>query len=537
MNKIEKKILILLAMAQLILTLDTTVMNVSISTLVVDLNTTISGVQSAITFYTLVMAAFMIAGAKVGDIIGRKKAFVIGLCIYGTGSLITALAPNITVLKIGWSLLEGLGAALIIPAMISLIASNFDAGTRRVKAYGTVAAMGAIGAGIGPLVGGFLTTYASWRYAFAAEVIVVLYILFKRKIIVDSKLDKVKPKLDWLGVGLIAAGMVLVVQGILYASTYGLIYARQDYEVNGQVLISTGSISPTVWFILFGLITLSVFVLWERHREKKKLYPLIHLELFKNKVVNSGNGSVFATQFLLGGTMYALALFLQIQLQYDALQTGIAMLPLSLMILVTASRGSVMSTKFAPRKIVQTGFGLVLAGAILLGIRSSSADSGWALVPSLVFIGSGIGMIFSQLQNLVQSAVTTKDSAEASGLFATFQNLGMSFGTAISGVLLVGTLLIASTNAIDANATLSSSQKDQLKNAYNTQAQIVSDAQIQEATASQPAEVSQAVVDINAEARQKALSSTFILLAVISGLGLLATINLPANKPGPKALG
>ena len=196
-----------------------------------------------------------------------------------------------------------------------------------------------------------------------------------------------------------------------------------------------------------------------------------------------------------------------------------------------------MATKFAPRRIVQTGFVMVLIGAVLLGLRASSADSGWALVPSLVFIGSGLGVIFSQLQNLVQSAVTTKDSAEASGLFATFQNLGMSFGTAISGVLLIGTLIIASTNAIDQNTTLNTQQKDQLTNAYTAQAQIVSDAQIQEVTANQPAEVSQAVVDINAEARQKALSSTFILLAVISGLGLLATINLPANKPGPKALG
>lgn len=537
MNKVEKQILILLAMAQLILTLDTTVMNVSISQLVIDLNTTIGDVQSAITFYTLVMAAFMIAGAKVGDIIGRKKAFVIGLCIYGTGSLLTALAPNITVLKIGWSLLEGLGAALIIPAMISLIASNFGAGERRVKAYGTLAAMAAVGAGIGPLVGGFLTTYASWRYAFAGEVIIVIYILFRNKIIVDSKLDKIKPKMDWLGVGLIAAGMVLVVQGILFASTYGLIKARQDFVVNGQVVISTGSVSPTIWFILFGLITLGIFVLWERHRENKKLFPLIHLELFKNSVVNAGNGSIFATQFLLGGAMYTLALFLQMQLQYDAMKTGITMLPLSLMILVTASRGSIMATKFAPRRIVQTGFVTVLIGAILLGLRASAADSGWALVPSLAFIGAGLGIIFSQLQNLVQSAVTTKDSAEASGLFATFQNLGMSFGTAISGVLLVGTLIVASTNAIDANTTLNNTQKDQLKTAYATQAQIASDAQVEEVVSSQPPAVAQAVVEINAEARQKALSSTFILLAVISGLGLLATIKLPANKPGPKALG
>lgn len=537
MSKLEKKILILLAMAQLILTLDTTVMNVSISTLVVDLNTTVSGVQSAITFYTLVMAAFMIAGAKVGDIIGRKKAFVIGLLIYGTGSAITAMAPNIQVLKFGWSLLEGLGAALIIPAMISLIASNFSAGTRRVKAYGTLAAMAAVGAGIGPLVGGFLTTYASWRYAFAAEVIVVIYILLRKSIIVDSKLDKNKPKMDWLGVGLIAAGMAMVVQGILYASTYGLLRARQDFVVNGQVLIDAGKASPTVWFVLMGIVVIGLFVAWERMREKKNKYPLIHLSLFKNTVVNAGNGSIFATQFLLGGSMYALALFLQMQLGYDALKTGITMLPLSLMILVLASRGSIMATKFAPRRIVQTGFVLVILGTIWLGIKAGSTDSGWDLVPSLALIGSGLGIIFSQLQNLVQSAVTTKDSAEASGLFATFQNLGMSFGTAISGVLLVGTLLLTSTNAIDQNTTLDAAQKQQLQQAYSSQAQIASDQQIQLATQNQPAEVSDAVVEINAQARQQSLSMTFVLLAIISGFGLISTIKLPANKPGPKALG
>lgn len=531
MTKTEKRILILLSMAQLILTLDSTVMNVSISTLVVDLNTTIGGVQSAITFYTLVMAAFMIAGAKIGDIIGRKKAFVIGLLIYGTGSAITALAPNITVLKIGWSLLEGLGAALIIPAMISLIASNFKAGASRVKAYGTLAAMAAVGAGIGPIVGGLLTTYASWRYAFAGEVLIVIYILINRKVIVDSVLGKVKPKLDWLGVGLIASSMVSIVQGILMAGTYGLFRARKDFVFNGQVLISEGSLSPTIWLVLVGLFILLLFIAWQRLRERQKKYPLIHLSLFKNAVVNSGNGSIFATQFLLGGIMYALALFLQMQLQYDALLTGITMLPLSLMILVTASRGSIMSTKFAPRRIVQGGFTLIVLGTIWLGIKAGSTNSGWDLVPSLIFIGSGLGIIFSQLQNLVQSAVTTKDSAEASGLFATFQNLGMSFGTAMSGVILVTVLLTTSANLINSNTTLNSQQKQQLNSAYEQQAQVVSDAQVETALEGQPANVSQTVVTINSEARQKSLSATFILMAIMSGFGLLSTIKLPKDKP------
>lgn len=518
-------------MAQLILTLDSTVMNVSISTLVKDLNTTVAGVQSAIAFYTLVMAAFMIAGAKIGDIIGRKKAFIIGLCVYGVGSAITALAPNITVLKFGWSLLEGLGAALIIPAMISLIASNFKAGPSRIKAYGTLAAMAAVGAGIGPIVGGLLTTYASWRYAFAGEVLIVLYILFRRAIIVDAKLEGDKPKLDWLGAGLTAAGMASVVQGILLASTYGFLRARQDFIINGKVILSQGDVSPTVLLILIGLAILALFVLWEGRRTSKGQYPLVNLQLFGNKIVRAGMGTIFAQQLLLGGVMFSLALFLQMQLQYDALLTGITMLPFSIMILVLASRGSIMASKFSPRRIIQTGFVCVVIGTVWLGIRAGHATSGWELVPTLALAGAGIGIIASQLQNLVQTSVEAKDSAETSGLMATFQNLGMSFGTAMSGVLLVGVLLVVSGNVISTSTTLNSEQQQQLTTAYQQQAQIVSNAQVEAATASQPAEVTQEVVSINSEIRQKSLSYTFILLALISGLGLLATRHLPKERP------
>lgn len=535
MNKNEKRILILLSMAQLILTLDSTVMNVSISALVKDLDTTISGVQGAITFYTLVMAAFMITGAKIGDIIGRKKTFIIGLIIYGIGSGITAIAPNIQVLKFGWSLLEGIGAALIIPAMISLIASNFKAGTARIKAYGTLAAMAAVGAGIGPIIGGLLTTYASWRYCFAGEVLIVAYVLFRRQLIVDAKLEGKRPKLDWLGAGLTALGMATMVQGILMASTYSVFRARTDFVVNNKVILEAGQISPSILLIIIGAIIMGGFVLWQRWREAKKLYPLVHLRLFMNKIVRSGLGTIFTQYFLLGGVMFALALFLQVQLQYDALKTGITMLPISLMILVMASRGSIMASKFAPRSIIRAGFGSMIIGTIWLGLRAGQSMSGWELVPTLALAGAGIGIISSQLQNLVQNSVTTKDSAETSGLMATFQNLGMSFGTAMSGVIMVSVLLFTSHNIISENSELNSTQKQQLTAAYEQQSQIVSNQQVEKQLTGQSPEVTQTVLDINSQVSEKSLSYTFILLALASGLGLLSTVNLPAKKPA-KAL-
>jgi MFS family permease len=512
-------------------------MNVSISTLVVDLNTTIEGVQSAIAFYTLVMAAFMITGAKIGDIIGRKKAFIIGLVIYGTGSLVTSLAPNIRVLTFGWSLLEGLGAALVIPAMIALISGNFPPGLKRARAYGMLAAMGAIGAAIGPIVGGLLTTYASWRLVFAGEVLIVLYILFNHKVIKDNQLKESKgPKLDWFGTGLSAAGMYTIVQGILLASTYGFVRTRQNYSWNGQVMLQAGQISPTMIFIGIGIIFLLLFVLWEKIRTAKEKDVLVHLKLFANGVVQSGLGTIITLYFLMGGAMYTMALYTQIQLGYNALLSGLVLLPLSMMILLLASRGPIMAKRFAPRYIVRGGFVFIFVGVLLLGFMSRDATSGWALVPGIAIVGAGIGIIMSQLNNLVQSSVDLKDASETSGLMATFQNLGMSLGTAIGGALLIGLLITTSSNLIEQNATLNSQQKYQLEMAYQTKAQVVSNAQIEEATASLPADLQSQVIDINAKARQTSLSWVFIVLGITSLLGLLATIKLPTTKPGSKAL-
>ncbi|MFO0862726.1 MAG: MFS transporter [Candidatus Saccharibacteria bacterium] len=536
MKPLEKKVLLLLAMAQLILTLDSTVMNVSISTLVKDLNTTVGAVQSAIAFYTLVMAAFMIAGAKIGDIIGRKKAFIIGLCIYGTGSLITSLAPNIQVLTFGWSFLEGLGAALVVPAMISLISANFEKGPKRVKAYGNLAAMAAIGAAIGPIIGGLLTTYASWRYVFAGEVLIVLFILINNKTIQDAHLVGKKPKLDWLGAGLTAAGMFVIVQGILLANTYGFFRARVPFSIGNDVVLQAGQVSPSILFVLGGLVILGIFVLWEIHRQKAKKDVLVHLRLFGNQIVQSGLGSILTLYLIMGGTMYAMALYTQVNLGYSAILSGLTLLPMSIMIMILASRGAIMAAKFAPRYIVRGGFILVFIGAVLLGLFGKNATSGWALVPGIAVAGAGIGIIMSQLQNLVQSSVELKDASETSGLMATFQNLGMSLGTALSGVLLIISLLGVSTQLINQNTQLNDTQKAQLTAAYQQNAQIASNAQVEAATASLPPDLSNEVVEINAQARQTALSRVFLLFGVLSLLGLVATVKLPKVKPGPNAL-
>lgn len=532
MNKRAKQLLIVLAAAQFIFTLDSTVMNVSISTLVVDLNTTVSEIQSAIAFYSLVMAAFMVAGAKIGDIIGRKKAFIIGMIIYGIGSSITAVAPNVQVLKIGWSLLEGLGAALAIPAMLSLIAGNYTATKDRIKAYGTVAAMAGVAAGLGPIIGGFLTSYASWRYAFAAEVIIVIWILLRRGLIKDVKLDGPVAKLDIGGVILSVAGLGILVQGILLASTYGLLVARQTYTaLGGLITLEPGQISPSILFILLGVLLIIGFAAWEGRRAKLGKDMLVNLKLFQRSAVSGGTMTILAQQFVLGGMMYVMALYLQIELGKSAFETGVVLLPLSLTLLLAASQGSKLVPRFTPRGVIRVGYLLILIGVLAIAFRSLDSSSDPTFIISLAIAGTGIGLVSSQLQNLVQSSVTKEQSSETSGLMATFQNLGMSLGTAIAGVALTAFLIGSSTQLIEQNTVLTSSQKQQVTSAINQKAAIVSDEQLTTALNEAPPEAAEQIVMINAEARNKSLSYSFIVIALLGAFGLMATAQLPEKAP------
>ncbi len=254
-------VLLTLASGQFLMTLDSSVMNVSIATVAKDVGTTVTGIQGAITAYTLVMAALMITGAKVGAMIGRKRAFAIGCVIYGCGSLTTALAPNLYVLLLGWSLLEGIGAALILPAIVALVAGNFGP-ERRPAAYGLVAAAGAVAVAVGPLIGGFCTTYFSWRWVFAGEVVLVLVILLMTRRIADAPVEE-RPQLDVVGAVLSALGLGALVFGVLRSAEWGWIQPTVDGP-------SWAGLSPTIWLILSGLFVIWVFFRWEAHRESRR---------------------------------------------------------------------------------------------------------------------------------------------------------------------------------------------------------------------------------------------------------------------------
>jgi MFS family permease len=272
-------VLLTLASSQFLMTLDSSVMNVSIATVAKDVGTTVTGVQAAITFYTLVMASLMITGGKMGQILGRKRAFSIGCVIYGCGSFTTALAGNLTVLIIGWSVLEGIGAALIMPAIVALVASNF-ARDQRPRAYGLVASAGAIAVAAGPLIGGLFTTYASWRWVFVGEVLVVLIILSLAGRVVDTP-PEAGTRLDLVGTTLSALGLGLVVYGVLRSGTWGFVH-----PIAGAP--TWFGLSPVIWLILGGGVVLRVFMWWERHRISGGQAALVDPAMLRNRTLRAG---------------------------------------------------------------------------------------------------------------------------------------------------------------------------------------------------------------------------------------------------------
>ena len=350
-------VLFTLASGQFLMTLDSSVMNVSIATVAKDVGTTVTGIQGAITAYTLVMAALMITGAKIGAIIGRKRAFAIGCVIYGCGSLTTSLAQSLPVLLFGWSFLEGVGAALIMPAIVALVAGNFPA-ERRPAAYGLVAAAGAVAVAVGPLIGGFCTTYFSWRWVFAGEVLVVLAILLLTRRIADAPVEE-RPQLDVVGAVLSALGLGLLVFGVLRSAEWGWIQPKAGGP-------SWAGLSPTIWLIISGLFVIWIFFRWQARRESHGQEPLVRTAMLRNKQLVGGL-TMFFFQFLVqAGFFFVVPLFLSVALGLSAIDTGVKLLPLSVTLLAAAIGIPKLFPNVSPRLVVRLGLLSLLAGTVVL---------------------------------------------------------------------------------------------------------------------------------------------------------------------------
>jgi MFS family permease len=518
-------VLLTLAAGQFLMTLDSSVMNVSIATVAKDVGTTVTGIQGAITAYTLVMAALMITGAKIGAMIGRKRAFSIGCIIYGCGSFTTSIAPSLPVLLLGWSFLEGVGAALILPAIVALVAGNFAA-ERRPAAYGMVAAAGAVAVAVGPLVGGFCTTYFSWRWVFAGEVVLVLAILVLARKIADAPSEK-RPRLDLVGTVLSAAGLGALVFGVLRSSEWGWIHPKPDGP-------SWAGLSPTIWLILIGLFVIWLFSRWEARRQARGQETLVRPGFLRNRQLSGGLLMFFFQYLVQAGVFFVVPLYLSVCLGLSALATGARLLPLSVTLLAAAIGIPKLLPNVSPRLVVRSGLLALFAGTVVL-LALLDPDSGpeVVLVP-LLLIGLGIGALASQLGAVTVSAVPDDESPEVGGVQNTATNLGASLGTALAGSVMIAAVTSAFIANIQQSPAIPASAKSEAQVELAGGVPFVSDADLEAALKKEnvPAETSDAALTAYRDARIDGLRSSLAILALLAIVALFYAGRIPPTQPG-----
>ena len=520
-------VLLTLAAGQFLMALDSSVMNVSIATVAKDLNTTITGIQTAIVLYTLVMAMLMVTGGKIGSIIGRKRAFTIGLVIYCSGSLTTALSPNLGVLIFGWSFLEGIGAALIMPAIVALVAGNFPA-SGRPRAYGMVGAAGAIAIAVGPLIGGLATTYASWRWVFVGEVFVGAGIVLFSRRIADAPVQ-VRSHLDLLGSLLWALGMGLAIFGVLRSSEWGWLLPAEGGP-------SWFGMSPVFWLILGGGVAIWLFLLHIQRLESAGVEPLVTPSLFRNRQMTSGMVLFFFQFVVMMGLFFVIPLYLSVALGLSAIDTGIKITPLSITMLIAAAGIPKFLPAASPRRVVGLGFAVVIVGIVWLISALDVGASAEIVTGPLLLFGLGMGGLASQLGSVTVSAVPDEQSPEVGGLQNTATQFGASLGTALAGSVLIGALTASFVTGVTQNPDVPQAVKDTAATSTELAAGVpfISDADLQTALedAGATPEVTQAVLDVNEQARLDGLRSALALLALFAVVGLLFTRRLPTHQPG-----
>ncbi len=482
---------LLLAMAMFVLVVDTTIMNVSISAVAEDLDVSVSGVQSAIALEALVSAAFILINSKVGDLIGRKRAYVIGLLAYAIGALAMTVAQSIAAVIIFWAIVGGLGASLLLPAMQSLIHGNFE-GPQRARVYALVGASMAIAAAIGPLIGGVITTYLSWRINFLLEVVVIAIVLLGVHLIEDVQFTGTR-SIDGVGAALSVLGMGGVVLGILV------------WQEGGEWVLA---------LIAVGAIALVLLARWLIKRKREGKSFLLDPGLFALPHFRIGVTQQMLQQVALGGSMIVIPIFLQIALGYNALEAGLAIAPLSLTMFVVALIAGRHAGRFRSAVLIRTGFGLALVGmALVIPVvpRAESTQGALVLLLPLLIAGCGLGLLVSQLNNYTLSPIEEERASEAAGVNSAGGNFGLSFGLAVAGGLMLATMALSFTHLTNASAVIPSAQKDAVSSALEHNAEVVSDTQMAALVADEPVAVQVEIIAINDQARTVALQVAMLV--------------------------
>ncbi len=497
-----------------VLVVDTSLMNVSIAYVVRDLDTTVSGVQAAIALEALVSAAFILIGGKVGDLIGRKRAYALGLCGYAVGAVAMTLSQSLTAIIVFWAIVGGTGASLLLPAMQSLIHGNFEGEAQR-KVYALVGAAASIAAAIGPLLGGFITTFLSWRVAFAMEAVIIAVVLSGLGLVRDVPYTGERG-IDTVGAALSVVGMGGIVLGILV------------WQEGGEAV---GAL------IVLGVLSMGTLIWWLRRRRREGRPALLDPDLFRSAAFRLGVTQQMLQQIALGGAMIALPIYLQMVLEYNALQAGLSMAPLSLSMFGVALLAGKKAKGRRPGPIVRIGFLLVSVGFALLLPFVPRVHSGWALVLPLAIAGSGLGLLVSQLNNFTLAPIEEERISEAAGVNSAAGSFGLSFGLACAGAIMLASLSVAFTKRVEASTVLPPAQQSRISDVLDEDAEVMSNAQLEELLADEPPAVSAEIVDINTDTRPLALQIALLvpLLAGLAGfVNSFRMVRLPDPAPPPQ---
>jgi MFS family permease len=527
-----KGLVVVMALGTFVVVLDNTIMNVSISALVADLQTTVSGVQAAIALNALMMAAFVLMGGKMADIMGMKKTFLAGALFYITGSLLASMSNSLPVFILGWCAIQGFGAAMMLPNVNTIIRA-YITGLARVKAYGLMGGINAMALAVGPLIGGFLTTYFSWRWAFRLEVAVLIGVLLMSRAIPRDVMGRVRPVLDKVGVMLQAAAMMLLVLGTLLIADYGLLFAKQPLVIGGYEFAPLGlSIVPFLYGA--GVLCLIQFVHWERHLEEKGRDRLVDLALFSIRDFMTGLDVRFIQVALVAGTTFSVPLFLQVTFGISAFETGFILIALTAGLLVTALGGAKRGLGILPKKKVMWGFVIAVLGVLMMTGYMFIGGTPWGLMPGLFVYGLGIGLVVSQVVNLILSAVTPDQTAEASGIASTFDTLGSSVGTAVIGTILVVALTSGVGMMVDQSTVFPCQLKEKISEDMVASLEVVSTDVVSQNIPGNTAYEAEALRIYDAS-RQNAFIITLMFMAFSAFVAYLLARRLPAVKTVPEA--
>jgi EmrB/QacA subfamily drug resistance transporter len=481
-------------MAMFVLVVDTTLMNVSISAVVEDLGTTVSDVQAAIALEALVSAAFILIASKVGDLIGRKRAYVLGLLGYAIGAITMTLTNSIGPMIFFWAIFGGLGASLLLPAMQSLIHGNFT-GDAQKRVYAIVGASAAIAAAVGPLLGGFVTTYFSWRVGFMLEVVVIAVVLLGIGMVRDvpftgdRRMDLVGAVFSILGMG----GLVL-----------GILIWQEGGEWVGLV-------------IGLGVIGMILLTRWLLRRKREGKVTLLDPDLLKSKMFRLGITGQMLQQIALGGSMIVVPIFLQMVLGYNAMQTGLTIAPLSLTMFAVSIIAGKRAGRRRPAAVIRAGFAIMTLGVLVMIPIVPRTDTGWWLALPLFIMGIGLGLLVSQLNNYALAPISEERISEAAGVNSAAGSFGLSFGLAFAGGVMLAVLALTFTNMSQNSTVLPPAEQEQVATVLEEDAQVMSNAQLEELLVDQPEDIQNEVIRINTEARPISLQIA-LLVPLLAGL-------------------